>query len=166
MRAADGGLSGRFSNYERTVKAWAGAFGRDRLLLLKYDDVRDDPAGVAARVCAFLGVPPRTRRLERVLAKRPNRTKSPPVPDRLRRHFAQVWLPRTRRFAKTSGLDLTDWIASMEREVAAATPADRLASLAQRAAYELPVARGLYPLARGLDCRRRAGAGRRTLAGA
>ena len=83
----------------------------------------------------------------------------------LRRHLARVWLPRTRRFAAASGLDLTDWIAAMEREAAAATPPQRLASLAERLCYELPVARGLHPLARGAEARRRAAAARRTLAG-
>ena len=164
MREADAGLSTRFTDYERTVRVWGGAFGRDRLLVLRYEDVGRDPAGVAGEVCRFLGVAPPGPGMAGAIAARPNRSKSAPVPDRLRRHLARVWLPRTRRFAATSGLDLAHWVTRLEREAAAATPADRRASLAERVTYELPVSRGLYPLARGVASRRRAAAARRALA--
>ena len=164
MREADGGLARRFTDYERTIDVWGGAFGEDRLLVMRYDDVGRDPAGVAATVCRFLGVAPPGPKMAEIFEKRLNQSRSAPVPDRLRRHLARIWLPRTRRFAASSGLDLGDWIAPMERDAAAATAGDRWASLAERASYELPVAGGLYPLARGLDVRRRAAVARRSLA--
>ena len=164
MREADAALCGRFTDYETTVANWAGAFGRDRLLILRHEDVGRDAAGAAAAVCEFLEIRAPRRRMARAIEKRPNRSKSAPVPVALRRHLARVWLPRTRRFAASSGLDMGEWITAMEREAAAATPSQRLASLAERLSYELPLARGLHPLARTAETRRRARAARRTLA--
>ena len=86
---------------------------------------------------------------------------------RARRYLAAAWLPATRRFAASpvaAGLDLSGWVRAMEREAAAATPADRLAFAAHRAGYGWPVARGLYPLTRRPVVARRARRARGVLA--
>lgn len=48
----------QFSRYHHQLEAWADALGDDRLLLLRLEQLREDPARAAARLFSFLGVPP------------------------------------------------------------------------------------------------------------
>jgi hypothetical protein len=45
-----------FGRYHEQVKAYLDAFGRDRVLILLYDDIQKDPVGVCRKIFAFIGV--------------------------------------------------------------------------------------------------------------
>ena len=46
------------SRYGFHLTAWFEAFGRDRVLVLLYDQLREDPQGYIAEICRFIGIPP------------------------------------------------------------------------------------------------------------
>lgn len=45
-----------FGRYYEQVKAYLDAFGKDRVLIVLYEDIQKDPVGVCQRIFAFLGV--------------------------------------------------------------------------------------------------------------
>lgn len=45
-----------FGRYYRQVKAYLDAFGKERVLVILYDDIEKDPAGVCQTIFRFLGV--------------------------------------------------------------------------------------------------------------
>lgn len=98
--------------YARQIEALFTAFGRDRVLVLRYDDLRDDPEAVLQSTFSFLDVDPdirvdvgvrtnqagvpRSRGIHRVLTE-PHRMKDvvrPLVPDRMLQRTFQ-WAFRT-----------------------------------------------------------------------
>lgn len=98
--------------YAQQIKALFAAFGRDRVLLLRYDDLRDRPEAALQSTFSFLGVDPnfranvnvrrnqagvpRSRGIHRVLTE-PHRMKEvvrPLVPDKILQRTFQ-WAFRT-----------------------------------------------------------------------
>lgn len=45
-----------FGRYHDQVKAYLEAFGKDRVLIVLYDDIQKDPVGVCQKIFAFIGV--------------------------------------------------------------------------------------------------------------
>lgn len=47
-----------FGRYYEQVKAYLDAFGRDRVLIVLYEDIQKDPVAVCQKIFAFIGVDP------------------------------------------------------------------------------------------------------------
>lgn len=45
-----------YFNYYTNTKRFLDVFGREQMLLMPYEDIKDDPEGVYVRVCRFIGV--------------------------------------------------------------------------------------------------------------
>lgn len=60
--------------YDVGIKRWLGAFGRDRFLFLKSEEMGRDPLGTVNRTCCFLGIKPMQNMHESWLNVNPDRT--------------------------------------------------------------------------------------------
>lgn len=57
------------NSYAKTFRAWFEHFGRDRFIVMRYEQLCDDPQGYLDHVCDFIGTP-RILGLHRALARR------------------------------------------------------------------------------------------------
>lgn len=46
------------NRYAHHLRGWIDTFGRDKVLVLLYDELRADPQRFLDRVCSFIGIPP------------------------------------------------------------------------------------------------------------
>lgn len=89
--------------YWEQLERWYGAFDRSRLLVLRSEDMFDDPAGTYARVLAFLGLRPwQPERFKRHNPRVQAETIAPATRRALRRYFE----PHNRVLYRELGHDL------------------------------------------------------------
>jgi hypothetical protein len=113
---ADRRLHDAFGDYANIYANWATAFGKDRLLVLRFDEVRDQQQATMKRVLDFIGVSRDVDLLERRDNEDiPNRSKANvQMPPYLKYYLSRRYLARTKAFDEHMGGLVQDWIEDME----------------------------------------------------
>lgn len=104
-------------HYGAILRHWQGQFSRIGLFF--FDDLQADPAGLAAQVCAFLGIendiPPRAiayranARADKARRHFPPAAPMPRLTPALRSELAAYYAPHIAEISALSGRDLSHW---------------------------------------------------------
>jgi len=97
----------RRGDHLAVIDAWRRHVPDDRILLGFFEEIAADPAGLLARVHAFLGVEPRPPAETGVV----RRGVGKPMPDRVREALVTMLEPELRGLAARFGPPCTDWLA-------------------------------------------------------
>ena len=121
LRFADQRLNDAFGDYGRILRNWSRIFGRQNILLLRFDEMKRQPEETLGRVLDFIGVAPADLHTDLDLknTKVPNRSKvDVDMPSFFRYYLSRRYLRRVRQFNEmTDGL-VQDWVINLEEHVA------------------------------------------------
>lgn len=121
LRMVDSGLAHRFTDYAAAYRRWEHCFGQERIFLEKYDRLAKEPELFMEQVLTFLGIDARFSFPAEIFYRRKNKssqTARGKIPPLLRWYIAWRWLGAVRRMQRQMDLDLSDWIDSMEQDMA------------------------------------------------
>ncbi|WP_347710932.1 sulfotransferase domain-containing protein [Salinibacter sp.] len=118
---ADQRLADAFGDYRTIYENWSSVFDDEKILLLRFDQIKTEPDRTVAQVLEFLGVDPDLDwiRSYREEASIRNRSKvEVDMPPFVRYYLSRRYLGRTKAFnAMTDGL-VQDWVEDMEECIA------------------------------------------------
>ncbi len=117
---ADQRLADAFGDYRAIYRNWSSVFDEDRILLLRFDRMKNEPDRTVARVLDFLGVEPDMEwiRSYRENADIRNRSKADVhMPTYVRYYLCRRYLDRTKTFNEMTGGLVQDWIEDMKATV-------------------------------------------------
>jgi len=139
---ADQRLADAFGDYRAIYRNWASVFDEDRILLLRFDRMKNEPDLTVARVLEFVGVEPDVEWIRSYSENDdiPNRSKADvEMPAYVRYYLCRRYLDRTKTFNKmTSGL-VQDWVEDMEATVSQAPPSWEVRYQLRSTAWYRPV---------------------------
>lgn len=98
--------------YARQAERLFASFPREQCLLLRSEDLRDDPAPQLARLCSFLAIPPLPSTAKRVV----HAARAFEYPSRLTLEdqgiLAEIYRPEMKRFEHITGMDTSLWTSN------------------------------------------------------
>jgi Sulfotransferase family len=107
------------TNYLRTYETWASVFGRDQIFVGFLDEIQQDPRDLLLRLYGFLGVSASEEHLPAGLARKVNSSReySKAIPESIRIHLAELYLPQLHELAERFGEPATDWLRRAEESL-------------------------------------------------
>nr|WP_157942207.1 sulfotransferase [Salinibacter altiplanensis] len=121
---ADQRLNDAFGDYRAIYRNWSSVFDEDRILLVRFGQMKNDPDNTVARVLEFLGIDVDNEWMQSYGkdASVPNRSKvEVNMPAYVRYYLSRRYLSRTKTFnSMTDGL-VQDWVDDMKACVAGGT---------------------------------------------
>lgn len=134
------------SSYATQLAPWVARFGRDRVLLLSFDDLSKHPAAVVRRVCEFLGLDPEHRfegleRPRHVSSRRDlalNALTRSPLFGRLWRPLPEPVRAVLKRVADRLGQRARPYLTARERRLAARALRPEVEALAATYGFSVP----------------------------
>lgn len=108
------------TDYVRTFETWERAFGRDRVFVGFLDEIQQDPRDLLLRIYRFLGVSASDEHVPRRLARKVNSSReySTAIPENVRIHLAELYLPQLQELSARFGEPATDWLRRAEESLA------------------------------------------------
>jgi hypothetical protein len=109
------------TDYLRTYEIWERVFGRDQIFVGFLDEIQQDPRDLLLRLYRFLGVSDSEEHVPAGLGRKVNSSKeySMAIPENVRIHLAELYLPQLQELSARFGEPATDWLrraeASLER---------------------------------------------------
>jgi hypothetical protein len=109
------------TNYVRTYEAWEGVFGRDQIFVGFLDEIQQDPGALLMRLYRFLGVSAGEEHVPPGLARKVNSSReySKAIPEDVRIHLAELYLPQLQELSERFGEPATSWLRRAEDSLAA-----------------------------------------------
>jgi len=113
------------TDYLRTFETWEGVFGRDRIFVGFLDEIRADPTDLLLRLYRFLGVSDSPEHIPAGIARKVNTSReySTEIPEAVRVHLAELYLPQLQELSARFGEPATSWLRRAEDSLAAASSA-------------------------------------------
>ena len=112
------------SSYPKMIKTWRRSIGEDRLLLLKFEALREDPVEFLEQCEDFLlghkGFYRSHGPVRRGLRSKVNRTGGYAVPEEVLRHLLERHREEIWETMALTGWDLSPWIDSIEKRIGVA----------------------------------------------
>jgi len=105
----------KMSDYSQLLATWEGAFGPDRVLILWYPRLEDDPLAVVGQLCAALGVPFRPDSVRALAEKRYNDAPAADLPPALGKQLALRLAPATAALARRFPVEAGPWAERLGR---------------------------------------------------
>jgi hypothetical protein len=104
------------TDYLRTYEIWERVFGRDQIFVGFLDEIQQDPRDLLLRLYRFLGVSDSEEHLPAGLRRKVNSSKeySAAIPENVRIHLAELYLPQLRELSARFGDPATDWLRRAE----------------------------------------------------
>jgi Sulfotransferase family len=104
------------TDYLHTLETWESVFGRDQMFVGFLDEVRQDPAGLLLRLYRFLGVSDSPEHIPADLTRKVNSSReySAAIPERVRIHLAEIYLPQLHGLSERFGEPATGWLRRAE----------------------------------------------------
>jgi hypothetical protein len=108
------------TDYLRTLQTWEDAFGRDQIFVGFLDEIQQDPRDLLLRLHRFLGVSAGEDFLPRGVKRKVNaaRKYSKQIPDDIRIHLAELYLPQLQELSERFGEPATGWLRRAEDAIA------------------------------------------------
>jgi hypothetical protein len=109
------------TDYLRTFETWEGVFGRDQIFVGFLDEIQQDPRDLLLRLYRFLGVSDSEDHIPAGIARKVNTSRdySTEIPERVRVHLAELYLPQLEELSQRFGEPVTGWLRRAEESVAA-----------------------------------------------
>ena len=100
-------------DYETCLRAWRGAYGEEAVLVLRYEQLRDDPLGFVQACCRHIGADPAfyERARPEILGRRAFANPEVPIRESLLPVLREIYRPRIAAIAAYLGADLGAWLA-------------------------------------------------------
>jgi len=120
---ADQRLVDAFGDYRAIYRNWSSVFDEDRILLLRFDSMKDEPDHTVARVLDFVGVEPDIDWIRSYRENTDIRNQSRvdvDMPAYVRYYLCRRYLDRTKVFNEMTGGLVQDWVDDMEATVSEA----------------------------------------------
>lgn len=117
---ADQRLADAFGDYRAIYRNWTSVFDEDRILLLRFDRMKNEPDRTVARVLDFVGVESDIEwiRSYRENANIRNQSKADvDMPAYVRYYLSRRYLDRTKTFNGMTDGFVQDWVEDMEATV-------------------------------------------------
>jgi hypothetical protein len=113
------------TDYLRTFETWEGVFGRDRMFVGFLDEIRADPGELLLRLYRYLGVSDSPEHIPAGIARSVNTSRdySTAIPEPVRIHLAELYLPQLQQLSERFGDPATGWLRRAEDSLAAASGA-------------------------------------------
>jgi Sulfotransferase family len=104
------------TDYLRTVDTWETVFGRDQMFVGFLDEVREAPADLLLRLYRFLRVSDSREHIPPDLTRKVNSSReySTAIPERVRIHLAEIYLPQLHDLSERFGEPATGWLRRAE----------------------------------------------------
>lgn len=99
--------------YTRAITNWLEYFPEEQLLVLFFDDIRERPADVLARVCEHIGADPMFRWSDPEIRSPVNTNPAHSLPDRVRQFLETMYRPEIERLADRFGGPAKSWIETL-----------------------------------------------------
>jgi hypothetical protein len=111
------------TDYLRTFDVWEGVFGRDRIFVGFLEEIQADPADLLVRIYGFLGVSDSSEHVPPGLARKVNASReySTAIPEAVRIHLAELYLPQLQELSGRFGEPVTSWLRRAEDSLAASS---------------------------------------------
>jgi hypothetical protein len=111
------------TDYLRTFERWEGVFGRDRMFVGFLDEIREDPGDLLLRLYKFLGVSDSPDNIPAGISRKVNTSReySTAIPEPVRVHLAELYLPQLQELSNRFGEPVTSWLRRAEDSLAAAS---------------------------------------------
>jgi hypothetical protein len=109
------------TDYLRTFETWESVFGRDQMFVGFLDDIREDPGDLLIRLYRFLGVSDSEEHVPAGLSRKVNSSReySTAIPEPVRIHLAELYLPQLQELSERFGEPATGWLRRAEDSLAA-----------------------------------------------
>lgn len=121
LRLADSGLSVRLTDYGNSYKRWEKFYGKENILLEKYDSLRDDKRKFIKNILLFLEIDENFVFPSKVFDEQKNSSSEiskQQIPNLIRWYLAYRWIAKVKVMHQDLDLDLSDWIADLENVLA------------------------------------------------
>ena len=107
------------TDYVRTFEIWESAFGRDQIFVGFLDEIQQDPRDLLLRIYRFLGVSDSEEHVPPGLARKVNSSReySTAIPENVRIHLAELYLPQLQELSARFGEPVTDWLRRAEESL-------------------------------------------------
>jgi hypothetical protein len=111
------------TDYLRTFETWEGVFGRDQMFVGFLEEIQEDPANLLVRIYGFLGVSDSPEHVPPGMTRKVNASReySTAIPDEVRIHLAELYLPQLQELSERFGEPATGWLRRAEDSLAAAS---------------------------------------------
>lgn len=113
------------TDYVRTFETWEGVFGRDQIFVGFLDEIQQDPRDLLLRLYRYLGVSDSPEHIPAGIDRKVNTSRdySTVIPERVRVHLAELYLPQLQELSERFGDPATGWLRRAEDSLAAASGA-------------------------------------------
>jgi hypothetical protein len=139
---ADQRLADAFGDYRAIYRNWSSVFEEDRILLLHFDRMKNEPDRTVARVMEFIGVEPDEEWIRSYRESTDIRNQSTvdvDMPSYVRYYLSRRYLDRTKTFNEMTGGLVQDWVEDMEACVIEAPSSWEVRYQLRSAAWYRPV---------------------------
>jgi Sulfotransferase family len=108
------------TDYIRTFETWERVFGRDQIFIGFLDEIQQDPRDFLLRLYRFLGVSESEEHIPAGLGRKVNSSReySTAIPQDVRIHLAELYLPQLQQLSARFGEPATDWLRRAEESLA------------------------------------------------
>jgi hypothetical protein len=109
------------TDYLRTLDTWEGVFGRDQIFVGFLEEIQQDPRDLLLRLYRFLGISDSEDHIPAGIARKVNTSRdySTVIPEPVRVHLAELYLPQLEELSERFGEPVTGWLRRAEESVAA-----------------------------------------------
>lgn len=97
-------------DYERCLRNWRFAYGEGAVLVLRYEDIARQPAGLLNETCSHLGIAPVFAEGDPALVRRVNPGSGTPIRCTLLPALASIYADRIRSLGRYLRVDLGAWM--------------------------------------------------------
>ena len=107
------------TDYVRTFETWEAIFGRDQIFVGFLDEIHQDPRDLLLRLYRFLGVSASETHIPARLGRKVNASGqySTAIPESVRIHLAEIYLPQLQELSARFGEPATDWLRRAEESL-------------------------------------------------
>ena len=108
------------TDYLRTFEIWEEAFGSEQIFIGFLDEIQQDPRDLLVRIYRFLGVSASEEHIPAGLGRKVNSSReySTAIPESVRIHLAELYLPQLQELSARFGEPATDWLRRAEGTLA------------------------------------------------
>lgn len=107
------------TDYMRTYEIWENAFGHDQIFVGFLDEIQQDPRDLLMRIYRFLGVSASEEHIPAGLGRKVNSSReySTAIPENVRIHLAELYLPQLQELSERFGEPATEWLRRAEESL-------------------------------------------------
>lgn len=105
-------------DYAQCLENWSNIYGRERILVLLFEDIRRDPRGLLDRLARHIALDPGyfAQEQEEAVRRAELVGSGDKIRPALRRRLVDLYTPKIEALERATGLDLSSWHSANARE--------------------------------------------------